>query len=376
MSRGSMKILQICSARELGGGERHFADLSNSLAARGHDVYAAVIPQSPLLPELRSLPRKNIFEIRMRNSLDVLSAIKLAGIVREFEIEVIHAHVARDYPLAAFASARSGNTPFVLTRHVLFPLNKIHKILLGRAAHVIAVSEAVAEALTKQGIFDPKKIATIHNGIDTKRFARVSSQSSDSSSLCGLSAPLIVGMAGHIAAIKGQEDFVRAAAIIAARRDDADFVIIGEDKSRRGENRAAIESLIAELGLTTRVHLVGWQDDVSQFLQEFDVFVSPSRSEPFGLAILEAMASGVAVVATASEGAIEIIEDGVTGRLVTIGDPESMAEAITNLLDDPATRERLSSNALQAVNQRFSLEQMVDATERLYGEVIKRDGNN
>lgn len=365
-----MKILQICSARQLGGGERHFADLANSLAERGHDVYAVIIPNSPLIPEFRSLPKENILEVRMRNSLDVFGALKLASIVREFEIEIIHAHVARDYPLAAFASERSGNTPFVLTRHVLFPIKKIHRITLGRAERIIAVSKAVAEALREQRIFDPTKIVTIYNGIDTKRFAREGSHPNLSKAFTGINAPLLVGMVGHIAPIKGQEDFIRAAAIIASRRDDVDFVIIGEDKSRRGENRVAIETLIAGLDLATRVNLVGWQDDVSDILHELDVFVSPSRSEPFGLAILEAMASGVPVVASASEGALEIVEDGVTGRLVPIGEHELLAEAITTLLDDPATRECLSVNALQAVNQRFSLEQMVDATERLYDEMI------
>src|SRR6266550_8372294 len=160
-----MKILQICSARQLGGGERHLADLTNGLARRGHDVYAGLVAASPLLAELRSVPKQNIVELPMRNSLNVASALKLARFVRQNEIEIVHAHVARDYPLAALA-ARRGGSPLVLTRHVLFPLNRIHKLTLRRTSRVIAVSHAVAEGLYTPSIFAPEKIVPIHNGID------------------------------------------------------------------------------------------------------------------------------------------------------------------------------------------------------------------
>jgi glycosyltransferase involved in cell wall biosynthesis len=100
-------------------------------------------------------------------------------------------------------------------------------------------------------------------------------------------------MVGHLAPIKGQQEFIRAAGIICRTRDDVDFVIAGEDKSRDGENRANIEKLIRDLGLSGRVQLTGWIDEVAQLLATLDLFISPSRSEPFGLSIVEAMAAGV-----------------------------------------------------------------------------------
>jgi glycosyltransferase involved in cell wall biosynthesis len=111
-------------------------------------------------------------------------------------------------------------------------------------------------------------------------------------------------------------------------------------------------------------------DEVPALLSALDLFVSPSRSEPFGLSIIEAMACGVPVVATKSEGAGEILEDGVTGLLVPPGDHEALAEAICALLDDERGRARLAARALEAVRDRFSLERMVTATERLYGSVL------
>src|SRR5256714_3516176 len=191
-----MRILQICSAREIGGGERHLADLANSLARRGHEVFAALSPASLVRAELRALPTENIIELPMRNSLNLASAVKLSRFVREHQIDVVHAHVARDYPLAALANGRS-KARLVLTRHVLFPLNRIHKLTLRRTSRVIAVSRAVAESLYAQSIFASEKVVVIHDGIDITRFAgdnaaRVSNQT------------LRIGTVGHIAPIKGQ----------------------------------------------------------------------------------------------------------------------------------------------------------------------------
>jgi glycosyltransferase involved in cell wall biosynthesis len=361
-----MKILQICSARELGGGEKHLADLANGLVRRGHDLFAAIIPSSPLRAELSSLPAQNIIELPMRNSLNVATALKLARFVRQKEIDIVHAHLARDYPLAASVAKRAG-ARLVLTRHVLFPLNRIHKLILRRTSRVIAVSEAVASALRAQGIFNPEKVVCIHNGIDLDRFVKGRDIRN-----AGGDRNRRVGMIGHLAPIKGQEDFIRAVAKVCSSLDDVDFIIAGEDKSRSGDNRRQLEKLIGELGLSQRISLVGWVDDVAALLATFDLFVSSSRSEPFGLSIVEAMAAGLPVIATRSEGAREIIDENQTGRLVPIGDADALANAISQMLSDPKQGERLSENARRVARERFSLERMVEATEQVYRETGAR----
>jgi glycosyltransferase involved in cell wall biosynthesis len=369
-----MKILQVCSARQLGGGERHLADLANSLARRSHDVYAALIPASPLLSELSALPKQNILELPLRNSFDVGSALKLARFVRQNEIEIIHAHIARDYPLAAIAARRAGGARFVLTRHVLFPLNTIHKLVLRRVARVIAVSRAVADGLIAQDIFDRDKIVLIHNGIDLDRFAQTRESFSHDRRKPG--GRLRVGMIGELAPIKGQKDFLRAAAIVRSRRDDVDFIIAGEDKSRTGENLRELAKIVEELQLSGWVRITGWAEDVAKLLRTFDLFVSSSHSESFGIAIIEAMAGGVPVIATMSEGAREIIEPGNTGKLVPVGDVEALAKAMCGLLADPKERARLSAQAQRAVRERFTLERMVNATEQLYRQVLETGPDN
>jgi glycosyltransferase involved in cell wall biosynthesis len=357
-----MRILQICSARDIGGGERHLADLANALARRGHEVFAALSPGAPLRKELSALNPSNVIELPMRNALNLRTAMRLSRFVREREIEIVHAHIARDYPLAALATGRSP-ARLVLTRHVLFPMNPIHKLTLRRTARVIAVSPAVAEALRAQSIFESAKITVIPNGIDVERFA------GGRESTAPGSGRFRIGAVGHLAPIKGFDDFIRAAEIVCRVRDDVEFVIVGEDKSERGENRHGLEMLIRELELGDRVKLIGWVDDIAMVLPTFDLFLSTARVEPFGLSIIEARAAGVAVIATASEGAREIVHAGETGVMVPIGNADALAKTVLTLIDSPGERARLAENARRAARNRFSLPRMLDETEQVYAEV-------
>lgn len=359
-----MKILQVCSVTTFGGGERHLSDLTHALADLGHEVYAASVPGSPLWAELSFLTEGSTLALSRRNYLKNVTG--LARFVRAHGIEIVHAHAARDYHLAALALRLASRGRLVLTRHALFPMRGINRPLLRGVGRVIAVSQAVADSLRRGGVIEPSKITVVHNGIDTDSFAR---PVADAGARIG-ERPVLVGAVGHLAPIKGHDVFVRAAAIISARRRGAQFVIIGEDKSPQMGYRKYLEGLVAELGLSGSVRMPGWRDDIPGALSSLTLFVSAARSEPFGLSIVEAMAAGLPVVAAASEGALEIIEDGLSGRLVPVGDAESLAEAIDELLDDPLERSRLGRNALLAARQRYSLARMAGDTERVYREVL------
>ena len=367
-----MKILQICSARTIGGGEKHLVDLAKGLHGRGHEVYAAIRPDSGLRAELQVLPERNILPLRTQGPLNILNAFNLAQSTRERKIDVIHAHIAHDYLLAALVAKLAGSGKLVITRHVLFQLNKLHTTMLKRVDRVIAVSQAVADSLDG---FDSARIAVIYNGIDLSRFTRAGAARDWLQSFIksDIRNSFIVGMVGHLAPIKGQEEFIRASAIVCSQRSDVAFVIAGEDKSRTGENRRHLERLINDLGLKGRVHLLGWVDNVPRLLSALDLLISPSRSEPFGLSIVEGMACGVPVIATKSEGAREILEDDVTGKLLLSGNPEELAGAIMSLLGDEEKRRSLVAQALEIVRHKFALESMVSATEQLYESLLARE---
>lgn len=363
-----MNILQISSASSFGGGERYVADLTNSLTARGHVLYVAIRPRSPLTRHLQ-LPAKRILTLPLRNALDVQSAHELDRIVRRHKIEVVHAHMARDYSLASYAARRNPQTKFVATRHVLFQLSRLHRHTLARATRVIAVSGAVASELRRQGILSEKQIALIHNGIEVDRFSRACAAFDRVQFLHSMGLPsncLLVGSIGELRTLKRHDDFIRAAALIVARFPDTHFVLAGLDTSVSGEVRKQLEKLVGELGLKDCFYFVGWLDEAEKLLCALDVFVSASETESFGLAIAEAMAAGTAIVATETEGAKELIEDQKTGVLVPIGDVPRIADAVNMLLRDPERRREMGTRAQDTVSTRFSLQRMVDEIEKIY----------
>ena len=365
-----MRILQISSASSFGGGERYVVDLSNALRARGHDVYAALRPQSPLISHLQLSPR-NIKTFPLRNALDAQSARALARMAKQNQIDVVHAHMARDYSLAAYAARSNLRSKFIVTRHVLFPLNRIHKRTLARATKVIAVSTAVARQISNQRIVSEERIALVPNGIDVDRFANACESFDRAAFLNAKGLPsdcVLIASIGELRKLKRHDDLIRAAAIVSRGMEQTHFVIAGVDTSPSGENRSELMDLANELKLADRVHLLGWLDDAEKLLCATDVFVSASETESFGLSIAEAMAAGTAVVATMTDGAQEVVEDQVTGLLVPIGAVEKMAEAILGLLNNEEQRKALGKRAAESARLRFGLSRMVDEIERIYLE--------
>jgi glycosyltransferase involved in cell wall biosynthesis len=370
-----LKILQISSAQTLGGGERHLADLVNGLADRGHEVYLALRPKSPLVGELKKVAKENVTTLPLRNSLDAKSARELSKLVRRSKIQIVHAHMARDYPLAAYAVRQNKEARLIVTRHVLFRLSRLHRITLSGASRIIAVSEAVASQVRSDGVAGPEKISVVLNGIDPTGFEEARRKFDREQFLHSWNLPdncLLLGTVGELTPLKGQAEFLQAAAQVLKQHSNAFFFIAGIDHSQENKNRNALERLIEELNLTERVRLVGWLEDLAQLYCALDVFVSASHTESFGLAIAEAMASGAAIVATETEGAKEIIQPGETGLLVPLRDVDKLAEAVLELLGDKDRRVRLGRAAHQSVVAQFGVERMINETEEIYRAEIEK----
>ena len=370
----ALRILQISSAQSFGGGERHLADLANGLARRGHDVHVALRSKSPLITELAHVPKGNVTTLPLRNSLDAMSARHLSQLVRKKQIQILHAHMARDYPLAAYAARMNRGSKLIVTRHVLFDLNRLHRITLSKAARVIAVSQAVASQLQADAIAPSEKISIVLNGIDTAKFQEARRNFTRSQFLDAWNLPrgcLLIGTVGELTPLKGQEEFLRAAAQVLKQIPTAYFIVAGMDHSRRQEHRSRIKQLIEELDLANHVKLVGWLHDLAQLYCALDVFVSASHTESFGLALAEAMAAGAAVVATETAGARELIKPGETGLLVPIDDVDQLAASIFGLLTNENGRVRMGAAAQKIAAQRFSIERMIDETEKIYQESLQ-----
>ena len=153
--------------------------------------------------------------------------------------------------------------------------------------------------------------------------------------------------------LKGQRDFVLAANEIAKKTEDAFFIIVGKDNSFQKSFRGELKRLVKIFGLEKQFLFLDWLEDTAPLLSAIDVFVSPSHSESFGLAILEAMASGKAIVATETEGAKELLESGKSGKLVAVKEPLELAEAIREFSENEIMCQTFGENAQKLRGKNF-----------------------
>jgi glycosyltransferase involved in cell wall biosynthesis len=232
---------------------------------------------------------------------------------------------------------------------------------------VIAISEAVRQAEIQNSHIRPEKIITIYNGIPLNRLP--TRQEGRARMGEGLNIPataIVLTTVARLHPQKGHADLARLIPGILEKSPDCHFVWIGD-----GEEKDKLFALVNQLGIASHVHFTGSRSDIPYWLAGTDVFVFPSQWEGLGIALLEAMAAGLPVVATAVGGVREVVVDGQTGFLVPAQDPSSLVNALLQLANDPGLRTRMGQAGQRRVREHFSLEAMVRQTEQLYIELLQ-----
>jgi glycosyltransferase involved in cell wall biosynthesis len=217
----------------------------------------------------------------------------------------------------------------------------------------------------------PEKVVTIYNGVDAENFS-TSGTRTTGQVLQPFGIPTdvpLVGSVGRFRPQKGYADLLVAMKQVKENAPTARLLLVGD-----AELQADLEAKAMSLGLDEVVTFAGVRTDVPEILTALDVFVLASLWEGMPNAILEAMAAGLPVVATAVGGTPEVVVDGVTGLLVPPRDPTALAQAITRLLDDPDLRQRMGRAGRERVLQHFSVEQMVKRTQTLYEQLLDAKG--
>lgn len=365
-----MRILYVSSAKTFGGGERHLVDLSREMTARGHEVFFALRPTNQWQDRLDFIGPENFLHVSIRNSFGMFSANRIGRFMEAKGIDILHAHVARDYLAASIACRTSARTKFVLTRHVVFPMKPFYRFALRNLDKAIAVSTSVKVQLER--IFPPDKVVLIPNGIEAAMQTAAEQHASGEGFRRFHSIPVedpLVVTIGELIVLKGQRDFVLAANEILKQHPRCWFVIAGKDNSIDHKFRRELKRLVKVLGHEDRFLWLDWLDDISPLLNAADIFVSPSHSESFGLAILDAMAAGTPVIATATDGAKELLKG--TNALAPIKDPLELAKKVCEFLDNAERRKFLGSELQVIALENYGLEAMVDATEAVYRKICE-----
>jgi glycosyltransferase involved in cell wall biosynthesis len=296
----------------------------------------------------------------------LFKAFRLARFFRRHRIDVLQVYFPDSTYLGVPVARLAGVRHVVRTRNNLgYWITPIHRWLGWFYNQLTDVMLANCDACRQAVIADqgtrPGQILVLENGVDVARFAGSRSGTSGR----GPGSAVRVGVVANLRPVKNLGLFVRAAADVVAAHPRTSFHIAGE-----GESRPELERLIDELGLGDRFTLPGSVSDIPAFLSRLDVAVLCSHSEGMSNAVLEYMAAGKPIVATAVGANVQLIEDGVHGLLVPPGDQARLAAAVSRLLDDPPLAARLGANARRRVQERYSREAMVRRFEAFYHDLM------
>ena len=366
-----MKILQMISSGGMYGAEAVVLNLSRALNEGPHRSLLGVFSNSsnPNLQLHENAMKEGIesYLIPCNGQIDRKAIANIRELVQRTGVDVVHAHGYKA-DIYAFLALRASGVSLVSTCHNWIDFDRktslygtLDRLVLRGYTRVVAVSDEVRQRLLKSGV-KANRVSMIRNGIDLRPFDRASAAVKRE---LGWDADRIVGFVGRLSREKGADIFLDAAARVLAQCPDTKFVIAGD-----GPERAELDTLIDKLGLRESVRMLGRCSDMPALYASLDIMVSASRTEGLPIAILEGMASRLALVATAVGDVPTVIRDGHTGVLAPVENPESLAAAVIELLRDSAKREQLGSAARQLVENEFSAERMRADYLRVYEDAI------
>jgi L-malate glycosyltransferase len=353
-----MKVLHVDSAATWRGGQNQVLLTALGLARLGHSVTVACRADGVLAGRAREAGL-DVRPVPLGGDLAPRAVAGLWDLVRSAPPDVIHAHDPHALATAAAVCLWTRGPLLVAQRRVDFHLRgPLSRWKYRRAERVIAVSRAILAIAASDGLAR-ERLRLVYEGVASR-----APLPDGRARLAELGFPADALVVGNVAALTDHKDHVTlidAAALVVERVPEARFLILGE-----GERRPALEARIRERGLAGRVVLAGFRSDVDALLPVCDVFCLSSHLEGLGTSLLDAMLFGRAVVATAAGGIPEVVEEGVTGRLVPPRNPPLLAEALCDVLRDNERRASYGRAGRRRFEERFSAERMVDETLRVY----------
>jgi glycosyltransferase involved in cell wall biosynthesis len=348
-----IRVLHVASGREWRGGERQVWFLTRALAQQPVDQ-ALLTSRGSELARRASAAGVRVIEVDWDMGLDPRA---LYGIIceRRANPALVHAHDGHALRLALW----SGANPVVATRRVAFPVRAGGTWT--KVARVIAISRAVEAALVHGGVA-PDRIVVIPDGIPVREVAGAIPSRVRTEQGWPVEAPLVACIAA-LTPEKGHHTLIDAAALLAARMPEVRWALAGE-----GPGRARLEQHVATAGLAERVTFLGHIDHVDPLIAEATVVVSAATSEGLGSTLLDAMALGRPIVATAVGGVPELLASG-SGALVPNGDAAALAREIERVLRDPAVATAMAATGRRAV-EAYEIGGMAERTIGVYRSAL------
>ena len=315
---------------------------------------------------------------------DLAALGRLARAFRAFRPHIVHTHAAKAGTLGRIAARMAGVPVTVHTFHghvlrgyfspaVTAAFRAVERALARRTTRIVALSPGQREDLLAMGIGRPERVGVVPLGLELDAFLDAQARRGVLRGHLRLPPEAkLVGIVARLVPIKDHRTFFAAAARVARADPATHFVVAGD-----GPLRAGLEAAAGEAGLDGRAHFLGWWDDLPALYADLDVVALTSRNEGTPVCLLEAMAAGVPVVATAVGGVPDVVRHGETGLLAPPGDPAALAAALASLLADPDRRSALGLAGRRAAYPAYDAKTLIARVEALYRELAagpRREG--
>jgi glycosyltransferase involved in cell wall biosynthesis len=358
--------MQMVSAPGMNGAVLHCMQLTRELAHRGHALTLVCPPGLWISTQLAHQPIRIIESSFQRWSLSEL--LKLSNLARDSRIEVFHSHSSRAHVFGQLLSWLTG-IPCVATAHNQYiQLNWMFHL------YVIAVSEATRRFHRRFNGVRSQRIGVVHNFLDGRPFHDVppNARNQVRASFDILDTSPVLGTVGTLFPYKGLTYLIRGLKEIATGIPDARLLIVGDGPSRYKQK---LKNEADRLGLRKQIVWAGHRIDIPQVLSAMDLFVMPSLRDSLPMAVMEAMAAGLPVVATTVGGLPECVLGGKTGLLVPPADHRALSEAVICLLSDKELCRRFGEAGRKRVQHNFSMEIILPKIEAILSRVSKTKKN-
>lgn len=358
-----MKIVHYESGKKLYGGAYQVVGLIERLQAGAHhhlfcaegSAIAEAVGEGAI-----------VHPVPIASDLDPRPYFALRRLLRREKPDLLHVHSRRGADFWGPMAARATGTPFLVSRRVD---NREPAWLLRRkyrgARRIIGISEKICGVLCELGL-PPEGITCVRSGVDVQRYQpRLKTGRLHREFKLHRDA-VTVGMVSQFIPRKGHDDLVTAVQSLLSSHPEAVFLLFGQ-----GGLREEIKARVASLGIASSFRFPGFRDDLPELLPELDLFVHPAHAEGLGVAILQASACGLAVVASQAGGIPEIVKDGETGYLFHPGSPSALATRLSQLLSDPVRRLAFGVAGRDFVVRECSLEATAAGNGAIYLEILR-----
>lgn len=374
---GAETVLHLIDTDGPGGAETIYVALAKGLAERGWRSISAMTAEGWSARELR---RQGIEPriVRSGSGWDIRYLWRLRALIKEEGVDLVQAHLLGS-ALYGSVAARLSGIPAVATFHGGWDLRNsgalpgVKMRVLSRSLDAgVFVSPSLCHQFSREAPSLSVPGTVIPNGIDVSRFhpRRTIGEGNGFRTELGVGpGEFLVGTVGNLRPAKAHRVFLRVASRLCQADDGYRFVLVGEASETDARDLRAMRD---EFDLGDRLFLTGFRDDVARIMSSLDAFLLTSRSEGFSLTTVEAMASGLPVIATRCGGPEEIIEHGRTGLLVDVGNTREMARLVEKVRSSPDLRRDIGRAARDHVARNYSRSRMIDSYAALYFRLLRR----